>query len=254
MDFRLYARVLWRFRLIVAAGLVCALLLAALSIVRIGPHGVSYRQSELWSTTMRLLVTQRGAPEVRLYAQEPTPQGQTPASPGDQAAKLGIPIADPARFNTLAILYSEFATSDPVRRLMLRGGPIRGQIAATALRDDASGVLLPLIDLVAISTSPREAVTLASRGASALDTYVARQQRTNNVPTSDRVVVRTIVEPKIPQLYQPRSKTMAIVVFLVVMLATVGLAFLLENMRPRVRVVHDAPEQEFERAARRRTA
>jgi hypothetical protein len=254
MDFRLYARVLWRFRLIVAIGFAFALLLATLSVVRVGTHGISYRNSELWSTTMRMLVTQRGAPEVRLYAQEPTQPGQIPPSAGDQAAKLGIPIADPARFNTLAILYAEFATSDPVRRLMLRGGPIRGEIAATALRDDASGVLLPLIDLVAISTSRREAVALAQRSASALDMYVARQQKANNVPTSDRVVVRTIDKPRVPQVYQPRSKTMPIVVFLVVMLATAGLAFLLENLRPRVRSVRDAPEQEFERAARRRTA
>jgi capsular polysaccharide biosynthesis protein len=137
---------------------------------------------------------------------------------------------------------------------MLQDGPIHGQIAATAVRDDASGVLLPLIDLVAISTSRREAAILARRSASALDMYVARQQTANNVPTSDRVVVRTIDEPRVPQVYQPRSKTMAIVVFLAVMLATVGLAFLLENLRPRVRVVADAPEQDFERGARRRTA
>jgi hypothetical protein len=253
MDLQLYARVLWRFRLIVAVGLGLALLLAMLSVVRINAQGISYRHSELWSTTMRLLVTQRGAPEVRLYGQSQTPQGQT-ASPGDQAAKLGLPIVDPARFNTLAILYAEFATSDPVRRLMLRDGPIHGRIAATAVRDDASGVLLPLIDLVAISTSPGEAANLARRSAGALDMYVARQQTANNVPTSDRVVVHTIEEPRVPQVYQPRSKTMAIVVFLAVLLATVGLAFLLENLRPRVRVVPDAPEQEFERGARRRTA
>lgn len=219
-------------------------------MVRVSAQGISYRHSELWSTTTRLLVTQRGAPEVRLYGQ---PQGQT-ASPGDQAAKLGLPIVDPARFNTLAILYAEFATSDPVRRLMLQDGPIHGQITATAVRDDASGVLLPLIDLVAISSSPREAIVLARRSASALDLYVAGLQTANSVPTSDRVVVRTIDEPRAPQVYQPRSKTMAIVVFLAVMLATFGLAFLLENLRPRVRAVADAPEQEFERGARRRTA
>ena len=46
MDFRLYARVLWRFRVIVAGGLVLAVLLAALSIVRVSSHGISYRRSE----------------------------------------------------------------------------------------------------------------------------------------------------------------------------------------------------------------
>jgi hypothetical protein len=251
MDFRMYARVLWRFRLIVAVGLVFASLLAFLSVVRISSHGLSYRHSELWSTTMRLLVTQRGAPEVRLYAQGPTTPGQPEPSEGDQAAKLGIPIADPARFNTLAILYAEFATSDPVRRLTLSHGPIRGQIIATALRDNDSGVMLPLIDLTAISTSQLNAVRLARRSADALDTYVEGQQRANNVPVSDRVVMRTIVEPKAPQVYQPRSKTMAIVVFLAVMLATLGVAFLLENLRPRPRVVEEAADAGIEHAIRR---
>lgn len=246
----MYAGVLWRFRLIVAGGFAFALLLAFLSVVRVSSHGFSYRHSELWSTTMQLLVTQHGAPEVRLYAQEPTQPGQPP-SEGAQANRLGIPIADPARFNSLAILYAEFATSDPVRRLALRGTPIPGRILATPLRDSDSGVLLPLIDMTALSTSPAKTVELARRSASALDTYVSALQKTNNVPFSDRVVLRTIVEPKAPSVFQPRSKTMAIVVFLAVMLATFGVAFLLENLRPRPRAVDEATDASTERKIRR---
>jgi hypothetical protein len=246
MDFRMYARVLWRFRLIVAAGFVLALLLAILSVVRIGPSGVSYRHSQLWSTTMRLLVTQRGAPEVRLYAQTPV----TSSSPSPSSADPTIPVADPNRFNTLALLYAQFATSDPVRRLTLSKGRIPGQIIATALRDSDSGVMLPLIDLTAISTSRANAVALAHNSASALDGYVSDEQRANKVPVSDRAMLRTIVAPRPPQVYQPRSKTMAIVVFLAVMLAAVGVAFVLENLRPRVRVLQE-PETGFEQKIRR---
>ena len=250
MDFRLYGRVLWRFRVVVAAGFVLALLLGLLAIVKVGPGGVSYRHNELWSTTTRLLVTQRGFPEGRLYAQ-PDTSGQTSLTPAQQAARLGIPVADPGRFNTLAILYAELATSDPVRRLMLRGGPIVGKTSATALRDDASGVLLPLIDLTAISTSPSAAVRLADRNADALDAYVESQQKANNVPVSDRVVVRTIVVPRQPQVFEPRSKTMAIVVFLAVLAATVAVAFTLENLRPRVRTADAASETRLESLSRR---
>jgi len=246
MDFRMYGRVLWRFRLIVAAGFVLALLLATLAIVRIGPGGVGYRHSELWSTTMRLLVTQRGAPEVRLYAQKPI----TSSSPDPSSADPTISVADPNRFNTLALLYAQFATSDPVRRLTVSKGRIPGQIIATALRDSDSGVMLPLIDLTAISTSPRNAFLLARNSAAALDGYVSDEQRSNNVPLSDRAMLRTIVAPRPPQVYQPRSKTMAIVVFLAVMLAAVGAAFVLENLRPRVRVLNE-PETGFEQRIRR---
>jgi hypothetical protein len=246
MDFRMYGRVIWRFRLIVAAGFVVALLLATLSVVRIGPHGVTYRHSQLWSTTMRLIVTQRGAPEVRLYAQKPV----TSSSPTPSSADPSISVADPARFNTLALLYAQFATSDPVRQLTLAKGRIPGQIIATALRDSDSGVMMPLIDLTAISTSAPNAVALARNSAAALDGYLSGQQRTNNVPVADRAMLRTIVAPRLPQVYQPRSKTMAIVVFLAVMLATIGVTFVLENLRPRVRVLQE-PETGFEQHIRR---
>jgi hypothetical protein len=252
VDFRLYARVIWRFRLIVMVGLVIALALALLSLVRVSPSGFSYRHSELCATTTRLLVTQKGAPEVRLYSQAPTAPGQTAPTGGEVSS--GIPIADPGRFNTLAILYAEFANSDPVRRLIRREGPIRGKVIATPLRDDQSGTLLPLIDVTAISTTPRRAVELAQRTTKALDTYLEMQQRANNVPDSDRAIIQTIMQPRIPQVYQPRSKTMAIVVFLAVMFATIGLAFLLENLRPRTRVVGQPAEPELRGTEQRRTA
>ena len=37
MDFKLYARVLWRFRMLVVAGLLLAVTLAFLSIVKVTP-------------------------------------------------------------------------------------------------------------------------------------------------------------------------------------------------------------------------
>lgn len=255
MDLQLYFRVLWRFKFIVLLGLLLALALALLSTVRITSDGIKYRDQELWSSSMRLLVTQSGFPEGRLYAQEPPQPGEDPATTPPIATQSGIPVVDPGRFNNLAILYAELATSDPVRLLMRRDGPVRGQIVATALRDDRSGTLLPMIDLAAISTSPREAITLALRSADSLNRFIARQQRANDVPAADRVVVQTIVQPKGARLFQPRSKTMPIVVFLVVMFAIVGLAFLLESVRPRAGEVGAPGEPDLANAtAQRRSA
>ena len=233
MDLQLYARVLWRFKVIVLLGLVLALMLALFSAVRIGRDGATYRNTELWSSTIRLLVTQSGFPEGRLYSQEQPELGEDPATVVPSASRLGIPVVDPGRFNQLAILYAELATSDPVRQLTRRQGPIRGQIIARPLRDLESGTLLPLIDVMAISTSPRGAMLLAARASNALSTFLEAQQRANNVPKADRVVVQTVVQPKGALLFRPRSKTMPIVVFLVVMFAVVGLAFLLESVKPR---------------------
>jgi hypothetical protein len=247
VDLRLYASVLWRFRLLVALGVLLAVSLATLSMVRVGSGGIEYRQAELWSSTTRLGVTQQGFPWGRLLAA----QGATLE---EQAAALGIPLADPNRLNTLAILYAELATSDLVRRQMLRDGPIRGKILATPVVAGENRVMLPLIDLMAVATSPRGAVELAQRSASALTTYLRLQQKMNDVPTKDRVVVQQLVRPKRPEIFQPRSKTMPMVVFLATMLATVGLAFLLENLTPRVRDLTEPAEAEFQGSARRRSA
>jgi hypothetical protein len=229
MDFRLYASVLWRFRLLVACGFLLATVLAILSVVRIGGDGMSYRQTELFASTARVGVTQSGFPWGRLFAQEPTEDNQ----PQD----LGIPVADPNRLNNLAVLYAELAMSDPVRQLVRRQVPTRDsdEIIATPLVRGDNRIMLPLIDLTAISDSGRRSMALASSTAKALETYVREQQAANEVPPADRVVIDMVVRPKRAFVYQPRSKTMPIVVFLAIMLATSGLAFLLENMRPRTR-------------------
>ena len=227
MDFRLYARVLWRFRLLVACGFLLATVLATLSIVRISGDGLSYRQTELFASTARVGVTQSGFPWGRLFAQEQTENNQ----PQD----LGIPVVDPNRLNNLAVLYAELAMSDPVRRLVVKQGRLQGQIIATPLVRGDNRIMLPLIDLTAISDTPRGAMALASRTAQALETHVREQQAANEVPPADRVVIEEVMRPKGALVYQPRSKTMPIVVFLAVMLATSGIAFLLENVRPQRR-------------------
>jgi hypothetical protein len=254
MDLGVYARVIWRFRLLVVAGFILALTLAVLSMAKISPSGLTYRQSELYQSTTRLGVTQNGFPWGRLFATEPSKDGAAvPMTPAQQAEKLGIPIADPNRFNNLAILYAELATSDPVKRLMLQDGPIKGQISAVPVVVQQN-IVLPFIDLTAVADTPRGAIALARRSADALESYIRDQQKANNVPDTDRVVIQDVLEPKKVTVFQPRSKTMSIVIFLAVMFATVGLAFLLENLRPRPPASGETAEPQPEFHPARRTA
>ena len=55
--------------------------------------------------------------------------------------------------------------------------------------------------------------------------------------TAERVQVEVVRQPQAPSLLEPRKKTRPIIVFLTVAIATFGLAFILENLRPRVRAV-----------------
>jgi hypothetical protein len=93
MDLSLCFGVLWRFRLIVAAGFVLA------SFAKVGfAHGslsISHRLQEAWQGTTRLFVTQQGFPWGRtvLPADSPTAVPPTSTSSGlqfaDQLAWLG---------------------------------------------------------------------------------------------------------------------------------------------------------------------
>jgi hypothetical protein len=250
MDLRLFASVLWRFRLLVATGFILAVLLAALTVVKVGPNGLTYRDSRLWSAEMQLKVTQAGCPECRLYA---TRESTTPGQPGTPIEPK-TPIVDPVRFATLALYYANTLTTDPVRRLATRDDGITGKLIATARRDDQSGTLLPYIDVTSISTSAQGAMEYAERSADALNTYILAQQRANEVPESDRAIVQTVVHPEGANVYRPRPKTMPLVVFFAVMFATIGLAFVLENTRPRKR--DEDPEQrlDIQQATARRSA
>ena len=63
MDLNLYVRVLWRFKLIVALGLLLAFTLAFLSYATVRfdgvPPTVEYRQSEQWESLATVGVTSR---------------------------------------------------------------------------------------------------------------------------------------------------------------------------------------------------
>ena len=58
-----------------------------------------------------------------------------------------------------------------------------------------------------------------------------------------------IQKPGLPKMLKGRSKTMPIVVFMGVMSVIIGLAFALENARPRARAVAEAPQSRASKIA-----
>ena len=236
MDLQLYVRVLWRFRLLVLVGLTLALTLAFFSYVRLQLDGISpsfaYRESQVWQSEGTLLVTQRGFPWGR-SVDEYVRAGSSEDAP------LVPRFADPSRFSNLAILYSQLATSDAVEAIALRDGPLPGTLGASALLNTEDAPL-PLIKITGVATSSEGAVSTARRGIDAFQEFLRTEQARNNIPSPERVAIEVVQEPEGALLVEPRRKTRAIVIFIAVMVAVVGLAFILENMRPlhpRVRAV-----------------
>jgi hypothetical protein len=214
MDLALYARVARRFWILLAAGTVLAIVLAALSIYRVTPHGLTYRKQQVWQSESTLLLTQAGFPWGRAV---------TPTN--GSASQLGA----------LSTLYSQFANSDAVRLAMLRhGAPSSWKLAAAP---DATTPGLPIVDLFGQANTPAEAVKALLLGRSAFLDYVTSRQQAAAIPSSQRVQIQTLSNATKPVVITPRKKTLPIVVFVAVMTLTVGLIFALENARPRRPVV-----------------
>jgi hypothetical protein len=221
MDLSLYLRVVWRFKLVVLAGLLLGIGLAFLSFVRVdlgsAPH-FRYRASEQWFSSTTLIITPTGFPWGRSELSEEN---------------------DPARYGQLASIYANLATTDAVKQLMLEDGPIRAKIDARPIfaSDSSSAPALPLITVSATAASPELAQNTAERATRAFLEYIRDKQEDNGISPSGRVSVSTVKHAVPAELLAGRSKTTAIAIFLAVMIAVIGLAFVLENLRPRVRVV-----------------
>jgi hypothetical protein len=239
MDLQLYIRVLWRFRFLVLGGLVLALLLAFSSIARIdfdgGAPSVKFRESEKWVSVSTLLVTEPDFPLGRsVFPEEVPPVGS------DRPQTFAPKFAPSTRFIELANTYAEFVTGDAVRDIMLRDGPIRGVVEATPLvASNASDAPLPMLAIRGLASTPEGAVLVAQRATDAFESFLDTQQDRRAIPAEQRAVLSQVRQPSpaTTTLLEGRSKTLPIVVFLTVMLAVVGLAFILENLRPRVRPV-----------------
>jgi hypothetical protein len=226
VDFQLYLRVFWRFRFLMAAGVLLATGLAALSILRIEPGGspaIQYRENEQWASFAMLFVTQEGFPWGRLTAAAEAAPG------GDKVA-----FESEARFSNLAVLYAYLASSDPVRKLMLRHGPIDGEIAAEPVMTSGSFASpLPLVRLIAIASTPERSRQLVIRATDAFRQFLATKQAQNKIGENQRVLVTVVRRADKPELFAGRSLTLPIVVFMGVMILISGLAFVLENMLGR---------------------
>lgn len=224
MDLRRFLSVMSRFRYLIVGGFLLACLAAFFSIAKIGPHGISYRQQEIWISPAAVLVT-------------------SPAAHGPDAT-------------TLASIYAQYTTSDDVRNAAIRMHGLRGKLQGTAGYDPTTQTPLPTLTVSGVAASPLKASILANDAVVALKAFIQRQPGGIGTPPAQRprlsVLQRAI--PLTAKVLTPRSKTPPVFAFVLVLAATIGLAFLLENLRPRARPVPVDAEVEILRASAARQA
>jgi hypothetical protein len=222
MDLPLFLRVVWRFKLLALAGLALAIGLAFLSVFKVDLHGqqrLAYREAQVWADDVTLLVTPQKFPWGGAVFSE---------------------AADPAKYGQLATIYANLATSDAVKKIVLRGGPVdfaKEPMLAVAVpysTQNSSSPPLPLITLEAQAATKERAAELVGRETQAFLSFLEQQQSVNGIPTDKRVQVSIVKGDQI-RLLKKRSKTVPILIFMLVGIATLGLAFMLENLRPRER-------------------
>lgn len=248
MDLGLYLRVIWRFRLVVLAGFLLASVLAISAYWKVsldgGKPSVSHRQSETWKGLTTLTLTQAGFPWGRTIL--PYKTQDTVAGPQIVPSNF----ADPNRLAGLSLYYARIANSDAVRSMAARGHSGPGAWTAQPIVDPTYHYPQAFVEFAGLGTSPAKAVENANRGATAFKKFILQQQTSAGIPVGQRIDLVTVTKARGAILAAGRRKTTPIVTFLTIMLAAIGLAFILENLRPRVRLVSEEP-QELQATAQR---
>jgi hypothetical protein len=228
VDLRAFIQTVRRHRLAASIGVALAIGLALFSYVRISPFGdptFTYRKSVIWGSKEVLQISQPGFFEGRVTAD---------SSRRDSLLEL-------------APLYARLANSDRVRDRMRRTGPIYGGVAVDpVIEDSGNGIPLPLVEITAFTRNAQLAPKRAAQQTRAFIGYLRAQQIENGIPASRRVSVSVIKQPSNPFIAVPRKKTLPVIVFLSMIIATCALVLVLENLATRrsVRLAEDRPEQE----------
>jgi hypothetical protein len=219
VDLALYTRVLWRFRLLVGVGILLGIFFAASSYYRIGLDGgkptLTPRKSQTYQGTSTIFLS---------------------------STQRLQPYTDPGRYTGLAPLYAQFANSDSVKQLTLaKCGGLEGNYNAVPAADTSYGAIngLPMVNIFGIASTPGDAQNAADCATKEFLGYMQDRQIASQIPERLRVKITVIrsAGANPPQLIIPRKKTLPIVVFMAMLFATIGLAFILENARPAIRVV-----------------
>jgi hypothetical protein len=243
MNLRRHLDVLWRFRLIVICGAVLGIALAVLAVFRPTSSGLEYRASETWSVQSTIFVTQKGFPWGRVILPGPQPAVGTEAPElSGESQEENEKFADPGRFSNLGILYSYFAKSDRVRALM-RPVPDPEQLIVTPVPTSQNSTeVLPLLAIETQATTAAEARKINASAIEALKTFLEEEQRSSGITGDDRVLLEVLNPPGKGTLLIGRSKTPGMVAFVLMLALSLALAYTLDNLYPRRRVLVDSAD------------
>jgi hypothetical protein len=206
-------------------------LLALTSFARVDFSGglptFTARADEVWLSASTLFVTQEGFPWGRTIFDETVEV----ESAGDEPTIVPR-FGDPGRYSGLATLYVELAKSDDVRRAFRAQAPAGVLYQPAVVKSSDGGSVLPMIYMNGYGPTPKLAEAASNIAAEEFRKYLAVEQAQARIPKDRRVEV-VVTSRAIPaEIVEPRSMVKPIFLFLLVVMASIGLAFILENLRP----------------------
>lgn len=215
MDLSLFFAVLWRSKRLLLAGVALGVVLAALAYgqptLSGGKPTLKPRGSEVWQSESQLLIAQAGFP----YRQAPE-------------------ATEPARsLGGLSPIYANLANGGLVQAEIVKQlGPI-GTVKASEDVDVAAATFLPFVTLLASSPTAAEATRLARGSAQIFAKFVERQQAANGIPPEKRIRLTAVEAGFNTKLVEGHKISVPLLVFFAVLIATISVIFLRENIRRR---------------------
>jgi capsular polysaccharide biosynthesis protein len=247
MDLLEFWRVARRHRRIIVVGASITLFLATFALFRPYAWGLEVRSPAIYVARSTLFVTQSGFPWGRSALTEYV------RARGAGEDDVAVPrFAEPSRMEYLAYLYSELATSDGVYRIVDRRFPLGtdDEEYLAVPMTTANGASLPLIEVSGTSTSKARAVALANTAASALQRYIASEQRANRVPAETGIVLPVLTRATVDdaEVLKGVKVTTALMIGVLGLIGTLFVAFVVDNLQRQRRLAEtlDAPELSVE--------
>jgi len=214
VDILQLVEVLWKRKWIIAVGAVLGLLLTFRALYTMD-ISLSYPRSfELKPRSFTIYQT-----SVNLMLDEPSfGMGSLQKEEGKEGTSFG-------RLASLATTYSYLITSDAVAtRVQKKIGSADGSLEAEPVEDST------VIKVTAEGANSEAVQKLTRTTADVFIAYIRAQQKANNIPPGDRVLVRKLGPPAEPIQIRSRKIEIAFLMFMFPLAASSALAFVLENL------------------------
>jgi hypothetical protein len=228
-----------RFWWIVALGVVAGLTISASMVYSL--PSLAPREDPVYTAAARLFITSAEGQYVRLKV--PTPVASPGTAAGRGGGDGGVIVVDetPDVQPLLAAtnVYPLLIESDEVAALREeKYGPMPGDVIATAFTAVSTPqrflpAQLPIIDIVATSSSPREAMALAQATADTFELFIRRAQDRADVAPDDRILIEQLRAPREAFPSGGPSYGLPILAAIAIVAAFLILAVVLDQLFPR---------------------